>query len=171
MEFERQCELYDNGQSPDQETRGWNDDKGVSTPLRSKEDAMDYRYFPDPDLPPMILSKEYIAERQIGELPIDRREKYLHEYKLGIDDARILSENHHISDFYEVLVNHTNDPKKSCSYITTILFAIFEANPTPMNITDIKADAEEFAEVIKMVNADELSSTNSKVVVEKLVFE
>ena len=171
VEFERQCELYDNGQSPDQETRGWNDDKGVSTPLRSKEDAMDYRYFPDPDLPPMILSKEYIAERQIGELPIDRREKYLHEYKLGIDDARILSENHHISDFYEVLVNHTNDPKKSCSYITTILFAIFEANPTPMNITDIKADAEEFAEVIKMVNADELSSTNSKVVVEKLVFE
>ncbi len=87
---------------------------------------MDYRYFPDPDLPPLLLTKEYIDERTIDELPIDRRMKYLEEYKLGEDDARILSNDRLTSDFYEKLVTITKDPKKSCSYITTILFAIFE---------------------------------------------
>jgi aspartyl-tRNA(Asn)/glutamyl-tRNA(Gln) amidotransferase subunit B len=126
VEFDRQVDLYESGQSPDQETRGWSDEKGVSTPLRSKEDAMDYRYFPEPDLPPIILDSAYIAERQIDELPIDRRMRYRDEYKLIEDDARILSENRETSDFYETLVALTKDPKKSCSYITTVLFAIFE---------------------------------------------
>ncbi len=170
-EFERQIELYEAGQAPDQETRWWNDEKGYSTPLRSKEDAMDYRYFPEPDLPPVIISKAYIEERAIKELPIDRRSKYINTYNLWADDARILSSDRVISDFYEKLVERTNDPKKSCSYITTILFSIFEASPEPMGIADCKADAGEFAKVIQMVNNDELSSTNSKIVIEKLVFE
>lgn len=65
---------------------------------------MDYRYFPDPDLPPLILTKEYIEEREIGELPIDRRLKYIKEYKLIDDDARILSSDRLTSEFYEELV-------------------------------------------------------------------
>jgi aspartyl-tRNA(Asn)/glutamyl-tRNA(Gln) amidotransferase subunit B len=64
-EFARQVEIYESGGQIDQETRGWNDEKGFSTPLRSKEDAMDYRYFPDPDLPPLILTEEYIESRII----------------------------------------------------------------------------------------------------------
>lgn len=87
---------------------------------------MDYRYFPEPDLPPILLDQAYITDRNIGELPIDRRIKYRDEYKLIEDDARILSENRETSDFYETLVVLTKDPKKSCSYITTVLFAIFE---------------------------------------------
>ncbi len=170
-EFLRQAEILEEGGQLDQETRGWNDEKGFSTPLRSKEDAMDYRYFPDPDLPPLRLTREYIDARKVGELPIDRRLKYLNDFKLIEDDARILSNDRLTSDFYEELVKHTNDPKKSCSYITTILFAIFEAQPEKMSLADIKAETSEIAEVIKMVNADELSSTNSKVVIEKLVFE
>lgn len=132
---------------------------------------MDYRYFPDPDLPPLHISKEFIEERKIDELPIDRRLKYLNKYKLIEDDARILSNDRMTSDFYEELVKNTNDPKKSCSYITTILFAIFEAQTEKIGLADIKADVVEIAEVIKMVNADEISSTNSKIVIEKLVFE
>lgn len=96
--------------------------------MRSKEDAMDYRYFPDPDLPPLTLTPAFIAERDIDELPIDRRLRYRDEYKLIEDDARILSEDRLTSDFYEELVRITQDPKKACSYITTILFAIFEAH-------------------------------------------
>lgn len=170
-EFIRQAETLEEGGKLEQETRGWNDEKGFSTPLRSKEDAMDYRYFPDPDLPPLRLTREYIDERKIAELPIDRRLKYLNEYKLIEDDARILSNDRTTSDFYEELVALTGDAKKSCSYITTILFAIFEAQPEKMGLADIKAETREIAEVIKMVNADELSSTNSKIVIEKLVFE
>ena len=132
---------------------------------------MDYRYFPDPDLPPLILEKSFIEERMIQELPIDRRLKYLGEYKLIEDDARILSADRTTSSFYEQLVALTDDPKKSCSYITTVLFAIFESAKEKLSIADIKADVREIAEVIRLVNADELSSTNSKTVIEKLVFE
>gem|GEM_PF-4337641 len=65
---------------------------------------MDYRYFPEPDLPTLVLTDEYINERKIDELPIDRRIKYLNEYKLQEDDARILSNEKEISDYYENLV-------------------------------------------------------------------
>ncbi|MBC7498752.1 Asp-tRNA(Asn)/Glu-tRNA(Gln) amidotransferase subunit GatB [Candidatus Gracilibacteria bacterium] len=171
VEFARQIEIYEAGGSIDQETRGWSDERGVSTPMRSKEDAMDYRYFPDPDLPPLTLTPEFITTREIGDLPMDRRLKYLNEYKLIEDDARILSEDLIISNFYEELVSITKDPKKSCSYITTILFALFEAHVTRLNLSDIKSETREIARVIELVNADELSSTNSKIVIEKLVFE
>lgn len=170
-EFARQVEILEEGGTLDQETRGWNDEKGYSTSLRSKEDAMDYRYFPDPDLPPLHISDEFISERKLSELPIDRRLKYLNEYKLIEDDARILSNDRITSDFYEELVAISGDPKKSCSYITTVLFAIFESAPEKMSLADVKAKTREFAEAIKMVNADEISSTNSKIVMEKLVFE
>ena len=102
---------------------------------------------------------------------MDRRLKYLNEYKLIEDDARILSEDRITSEFYEELVSITKDPKKSCSYITTILFAIFEAHTTRLSLSHIKAETKEIARVIELVNGDELSSTNSKIVIEKLVFE
>lgn len=139
--------------------------------MRSKEDAMDYRYFPDPDLPPLHISREFIDSRKIDELPIDRRLKYLNEYKMIEDDARILSNDRVTSDFYEELVKLTNDTKKSGSYITTVLFAFFENSAEKIGLADIKAETSEIAEVINMVNRDEISSTNSKIVIEKLVFE
>lgn len=132
---------------------------------------MDYRYFPDPDLPPLRLTPEYIEERAIDELPVDRRLRYTSEWKLPEDDARILSSDKLTSDFYEELVAISGDPKKSCSYITTILFAIFEAHHEKIDLSDVKGGAAEVGKVIQMVNADELSSTNSKVIIEKLVFE
>ena len=138
VEYARQVEIYETGATLDQETRGWNDERGYSTSLRSKEDAMDYRYFPDPDLPPLILTKEYIQERDIGELPIDRRLRYLSEYKLSEDDARILSADRLTSDFYDELIAISGDAKKSCSYITTILFAIFEAHHSPIDLSHVK---------------------------------
>ncbi len=171
VEYARQVEIYETGGTIDQETRGWSDERGYSTPLRSKEDAMDYRYFPDPDLPPLILTREYIEERNIGELPMDRRLKYRDTYKLIEDDARILSSDRLTSDFYESLVATSGDPKKSCSYITTVLFAIFEAHHEKIDLSHVKGWALEIGNVIKLVNADALSSTNSKLVVEKLVFE
>ena len=154
VEYARQIDIYESGWVIDQETRGWNDEKGFSTPLRSKEDAMDYRYFPDPDLPPLVLTDSYIKERTIDELPIDRRLKYLNEYKLSSDDARILASDHITSDFYEKLVEMTGDPKKSCSYITTVLFALFEWHHEKIWLSDIRSEILEIARVIELVNAD-----------------
>jgi aspartyl-tRNA(Asn)/glutamyl-tRNA(Gln) amidotransferase subunit B len=92
-EFSRQVRLLDEGKQIDQETRGWDDDKGQSHTMRSKEDAMDYRYFPEPDLLPIVLEDHFIEEcrKSLPELPIDKRLRYLNEFKLGEDDARILS--------------------------------------------------------------------------------
>jgi aspartyl-tRNA(Asn)/glutamyl-tRNA(Gln) amidotransferase subunit B len=130
---------------------------------------MDYRYFPEPDLPPLTLTPQYIQERSIDMLPIDKRLQYRDEYMLIEDDARILSADRYTSEFYDTLVRMTGDAKKSCSYITTVLFAILEAAPTRMSLADIHTDATQIGRVIQMVIADELSSTSSKVVIESLV--
>jgi len=167
-EYKRQIKIVETGGKVPQETRGWDDEKGMSSSQRSKEDAMDYRYFPEPDLPPLVISKEFIEARAIGDLPIDRRLKYVNEYKLQADDARILSASRELSDFYEELVKLTNDAKKSCSYITTILFTLFDAHGETISFAGLKFGVEELARVITLVNKDEISSTNAKIVVEEL---
>jgi len=171
-EYRRQVKILESGWTLDQETRWWDDAKWIGTPQRSKEDAMDYRYFPEPDLPPLVLTKEYVSDRAIDSLPLDRRLKYLNEYKLTEDDARILSLNRDISDYYEELVKLTNDPKKSCSYITTVLLAIFkESDQEDIKFSELKFDIKELWELINLVNKSEISSTNAKIVVEELFKE
>ncbi len=171
FEYKRQVKVVESGWEVDQETRGWDDEKWVSTIQRSKEDAMDYRYFPEPDLLPLNLTDEFIAEAEAMkvELPITRRLRYLEEYKLGEDDARLLTSDSELSDYFEELVSLTQDPKKSCSYITTILLAIIKETEGLDSVKDLKFDVWELATVIKLVNKDELSSTNSKLVIEELV--
>lgn len=168
VEFDRQEEIYESGGYVTQETRGWDDEHGESHSQRSKEDAMDYRYFPEPDLPPLIVTPEFTAERAIAELPIDRRAKYIDTFELWADDARILSNERLISDYFEKLVSLTNDPKKSCSYITTILFSLFEEYDLPVDLSALKFDPLELSKIIWLVNADALSSTNAKEVLREL---
>lgn len=169
-EVRRQAKLYDAGQEVDQETRGWDDDKWMSTPQRSKEDAMDYRYFPDPDLLPIILDDEFIdaARATITELPIERRIRYLNDFSLSEDDARLLTTDKDLSDYFEELESLTKDAKKSCSYITTILLALIKESEEVTSVSEVKFEIKELARVIELVNNDELSSTNSKEVVEEL---
>lgn len=168
-EFARQVRLLDDGKEVDQETRGWDDDKGQSHTMRSKEDAMDYRYFPEPDLLPIVLEDEFIenCRKSLPELPIEKRLRYLNEFKLGEDDARILSADHTLGTYFDKVVALTGDAKKSCAYITTVVLALMKEALID-DITSIKVTPEELSEVIKMVNADELSSTNAKIVVEEL---
>ena len=165
----RQVKLIESWGQVEQETRGWDDDKGISTTQRSKEDAMDYRYFPEPDLLPIDLSDDFIEEcrKSLPELPVEKRIKYLNVYKLWEDDARILTADKELWDYFDIVVEKSNDPKKACAYITTAILALAKEENIS-NIFDTKIKAEELAEVIKMVNADELSSTNAKVVIEEL---
>lgn len=168
-EFKRQVKILDEGGQIDQETRGWDDDKWVSTTQRSKEDAMDYRYFPEPDLLPIVLDDDFIAEwrKSLPELPIEKRLKYLNEYKLGEDDARILSADADLGKYFDEVVNVTNDAKKSCSYLTTVVLALMKQE----NIEDfslLKLTSQKLGEIINLVNKDELSSTNAKVVIEEI---
>lgn len=168
-EFARQVKIVDAGWTVDQETRGWDDDKGISTTQRSKEDAMDYRYFPEPDLLPIILDDEFIIEcrKSLPELPIEKRLRYLNDFKLGEDDARILSADTPLWTYFDTVVKITKDPKKSCAYVTSVILALMKEKFID-DISSIKVIPEELGSVIKMINADELSSTNAKIVVEEL---
>lgn len=169
-EVKRQTKILESGWHIDQDTRWWDDATGTSRTQRSKEDAMDYRYFPEPDLLPLELEDDFINEARatLPELPIEKRLKYLNEYKLGVDDARILTVTRDLSDYYDKLVELTNDPKKSCSYMTTILLAMINESENINSVDELKFNIKELARVIKLVNSDELSSTNSKQVIEEL---
>lgn len=169
-EYKRQKKILDAWGTVSQETRWWDDGTGTSTSQRSKEEAMDYRYFPEPDILPIHISDSLMQEarEQVVELPIIKRVRYLENYKLSEDDARILTADSRLSDYFDALVERTNDPKKSCSYITTILLALIHESQNIHNIDDIPFDIDELARVIQLVNDDELSSTNSKTVIEEL---
>ena len=112
---------------------------------------MDYRYFPEPDLPPLSLTPQYIAARVTNEVPMDRRIKYLDLFKLSADDARILSQDRELSDYFEYIVSATEDPKRACSYITTILFGLFIERELPIDLASLKFPPSELVQVIKLV--------------------
>jgi aspartyl/glutamyl-tRNA(asn/gln) amidotransferase subunit B len=139
-EIKRQTRIIERGETVEQETRGWNDETGTSATQRSKEDAMDYRYFPEPDLLPLELSEDFIenARKQIPELPIEKRIRYLNDYKLSEDDARILTTDRDLSEYFDELVKLTKDAKKSCSYITTILLAMMNESENIKKVEDLK---------------------------------
>jgi aspartyl-tRNA(Asn)/glutamyl-tRNA(Gln) amidotransferase subunit B len=171
-ESKRQIKLTEAWEEVDQETRWWDDVKWVGSTQRSKEDAMDYRYFPEPDLLPVILEDDFInaLRETVPEFPIEKRLRYLNDYKLSDDDARILTADKDLSDYFDELVSLTNDPKKSCSYLTTILLGLLKESEDINSLSDLKFDISQLAAVIQLVNNDELSSTNSKQLIE-ILFE
>ena len=114
-EAQRQIELLRTGQPIHQETRGWVETKGITVPQRSKEYAHDYRYFPEPDLPPLLISPAWVEElrAQLPELPDARRARYVAEYGLSAQDANVLTEEKALGDYFEqvVAVSQTSDRK------------------------------------------------------------
>ncbi len=114
-EAQRQIELLRTGQPIHQETRGWVETKGITVAQRSKEYAHDYRYFPEPDLPPLLISRAWVEElrAQLPELPDARRARYVDEYGLSAQDANVLTEEKSLGDYFEqvVAVSQTSDRK------------------------------------------------------------
>ena len=152
-----------------QETRWWDDEAWISKVQRTKEDAMDYRYFPEPDLLPLILEDDFIEEckKKLPVLPLNKRIKYLNEFNLLEDDARILSENKDLSYYFDETVELTKDPKKSCSYLNSFIFALMKESYIN-DIKKIKIKSTDLAKIINMVNKNELSSTNAKIIIEEI---
>ena len=114
-EAQRQVELLRTGQTIHQETRGWVETRGVTVPQRSKEYAHDYRYFPEPDLPPLFISRDWVEElrAQLPELPDARRARYIDEYGLSFQDANVLTEDKALGDYFEqvLAVSQTSELK------------------------------------------------------------
>ncbi|MDH3563425.1 MAG: Asp-tRNA(Asn)/Glu-tRNA(Gln) amidotransferase subunit GatB, partial [Gammaproteobacteria bacterium] len=114
FEVERQIELLEGGGKVVQETRLYDSDKNATRSMRSKEEAMDYRYFPDPDLPPLVLDDAFIADvkKTLPELPDVKRARFIKQYSLNAYDASVLTSSREMADYYEqVLCESGADPK------------------------------------------------------------
>lgn len=154
-EIERQIDLVKDGETIVQETRLWNDAKGVTVSMRSKEEAHDYRYFPEPDLVPFTLSKETIAEikKTLPELPLERAKRFIKEFGIPEYDADVLTKEKGIADYFEDYVKAGGDPKLGSNLIQTKVFAWlnekkisiekFQKKMPPKNLADLAHSIED----------------------------
>ena len=116
----RQIELLEEGKEVIQETRRWDDNKECSFPMRSKEDAKDYRYFPDPDLPPVVIDDAWIGrlKKEQPELREEKKKRFIREFSLSEYDARILTESRNMADLFEETAKICSQPKKAANWMT-----------------------------------------------------
>lgn len=149
LEFEvnRQAALLQNGERVTQETRLWSEEKQTTLPMRSKEEAHDYRYFPEPDLVPFVVEEKFIEEIRKGlpELPETKLARFLKDYGLVEYDARIIVQDPQLAAFFEQCAAKYKETKKICNWIISILLqelntrrlSIHQTNLTPADFTDL----------------------------------
>jgi len=175
-EIKRQKEIIEKGGKVKQETRGWYDDKQITMDQREKEDAFEYRYFPDPDLPPLNISDEEIEKikKRLVELPEQKRKRFKEEYNLDDKSIEFYINEPSLADYFEKVISeldcwkkHKNcekDSIKVCSnYIITDLQAIIKNDPDFISI-DERITPENFAELISMLENNEISSNIAKII-------
>lgn len=169
-ERERQIELLEMGRKVVQETRRWDDNKESSHAMRSKEDAKDYRYFPDPDLPPIHISDAWIEELRESqpELREEKQLRYQSEYDLPAYDAGILTESRHLSMLFEEVAKLCGSPKKAANWFMGEVLRL--TKDKGMDVEKVSFTPEHLADLIQMVEKKEVSAQNAKKVFEK-VFE
>ncbi len=173
-EIKRQSELKDAGRYDEvvQETRRWDDESGTTIHMRSKADAIDYKYFTEPNIPKFRITKELLDEvrSKIPVLAHERKEKYINEYGLSEYDAGVLTKNKKISDYFEECVSLKCDPKSACNWITTRVLG--ELNKSEENnIDDLYIRPNMIVELVTLVNDKKISSDQAKKVFTKMLEE
>ncbi len=166
FEQRRQAEILSSGGTIEQETRGWVDDRGVTVTQRSKEEANDYRYFPEPDLPPLQLSREYVERirAKLPELPAARRERLL---SLGLSDyeASTITEARERADYYDNLVGRLQGDRQRAAKLAAnwVLGEVLRwTNATGREITELPVTPERLAELIGLVEAGTITQAVAK---------
>ena len=169
-ERERQIELLEMGRTVVQETRRWDDNKESSHAMRSKEDAQDYRYFPEPDLVPIVVSDEWIAEIKAKqpELRPQKLVRYKKEYDIPEYDAKILTESKHMADIFEATTKICGKPKKVSNWLMVETMRLLKEHN--MEVEDIKFSPVNLARLIDLTEAGKINSNVAKRVFE-VVFE
>ena len=166
-EAKRQAELLVAGGTIVQETRKWDDDKGKSSSMRSKEQAQDYRYFPDPDILPITVSYEDIAKikDEMVMLPAERRERYVSEFGIPEYDAAILTTSKYISDYYENCVKLYNNPKKLSNWIMVDLLKLVKDQEEFV----FPVSEEHLTTIVKMVEDKVINKTIALELLDKVI--
>lgn len=167
-ESKRQKKLLESGETLTQETRLWDDAGQVTLLMRSKEDAHDYRYFPEPNLVPFVTSPEVIAQVQksLPESPWDRCHRIQNDYHLSPYDANILIQDKHLCDFFEKCTLAYPHPKKICNWITGPLKE--ELNARKLSVLKMNVSSGSFVSLVSNVDAGNLSHLSAKDVLRQM---
>ena len=169
-EFKRQTEIINSGGKIDQETRLFDEKKGETRSMRSKEEAHDYRYFPDPDLPPLEIKDEWINEikKNLPELPDVKKEDLIKKYKISSYDASILVSDKNNAEFFDKIIseNKKRNPKIVANWIIGELFAYLNKNN--LEIKDSPIKAENLGELIDYIEDQTISGKIAKKVFEEM---
>jgi aspartyl-tRNA(Asn)/glutamyl-tRNA(Gln) amidotransferase subunit B len=160
-EFRRQVEQLENNQTIDQNTLNFDAVSGETSVLRSKEMANDYRYFPEPDLPPLHLTEAWIRdlEKQLPELPEQRIKRYIKEYNLSDYNARILTAEKGVADFFESIIGYTKNYKSLANWLIGPVQSYLNENNK--DITELPVSAKSIAEIISLVDRGVINNSGA----------
>jgi len=172
FEIKRQTEVLESGGSISQETRGWDDAKNITVSQREKEEAHDYRYFPEPDLPPFRFSKKEIGElkKQIPELPQERRTRFMKSYKLSESEAEVFVQQKELGQYFEQVAEKLNDAKAvklASNYILSDLLGLLEGKSVALE--DFLVVPADFAKLMHLIHKGVISSAIAKQVLREMV--
>jgi len=167
-EKNRQIDLLESGQAVVQETRRWDEAKEISYPMRSKEDAQDYRYFPDPDLAPIRISDEFLEEIRARqpELRTEKMGRYRREYDIPEYDIEIITQSRHMAELFEVTVALGSQPKKVSNWLMVETLRLLKERE--MDPEDICFTPEHLAKLISLTESKAINSTVAKEVFEAM---
>jgi len=167
-ESRRQIEELESGGKVEQETRRWDDNKGISYAMRNKEEAHDYRYFPDPDLVPIVVDEKWVEEirASLPEMPESRKERYITQYGLPEYDAGILTSSIKLANFFESALEKTSNAKAVSNWIMGDLMRILKDKE--MEADEIPFPAEYLAELVNLIDKGTISGTIAKKVFAKM---
>jgi len=150
-------------------TRGWDDDREVTVLQREKEEAHDYRYFPEPDLVPVELNQDWLNEikSRLCELPIQKQTRFIREYELNEYDASVLTAERSTAEHFEEAVRAGGEPKRVCNLLTQVGLKL--ANEAGCSLAELGLKAEMVAELAKMIDAGEISASAGNTIMQEMV--
>ncbi|MBK8418416.1 Asp-tRNA(Asn)/Glu-tRNA(Gln) amidotransferase subunit GatB [Candidatus Villigracilis saccharophilus] len=169
-EIERQIKVYEAGGEVVQETLGWNEARGVTVSQRGKEDAHDYRYFPEPDLPPLQLDRTWIdsIKDQLPELPDAKTARFISDFKLTPSEAQLLTSEQTLANYFESIVAKSKSTAKTIhSWIAGEFMRYM--NDSGLALEEINLPAEKFAQLIDMVADKTISGNSGKIVLNEII--
>ena len=166
FEIDRQIKELEKGEEIIQETRLYDSKKNLTRSMRSKEEANDYRYFPEPDLIPIKISKDQINDvrKNLPELPEIMKERFMNSYELSNDNAELVTINKETASFFEEVLSYEVSPKNAVNWITGDLFALLNKNDT--NISESKVNPKHIAEIILNIEDQKISGPSAKKLLE-----
>jgi aspartyl-tRNA(Asn)/glutamyl-tRNA(Gln) amidotransferase subunit B len=162
FEIERQIQTHENGETVNQETRLWDEKNNRTRLMRTKEDAHDYRYFPEPDLQPLVVSQSFIEKikSEMPELPDRMRDRFIETYDLSFADASQIAADKDLAAFYEATAKASNNPRVSANFILSGLTR--QLNNSNKSVSDSLISAENLAELIKTLDAGKINNNQAK---------